>query len=640
MTQTPSLFDSYNARHLDASIVGRGFIYNPILESVAKRQHSLLIGPRGSGKTTFLKMLTMRALAGWRDPRRRRFIRDLDFLAIYVPSDVSWNPDYRSPVSAGVPREMDEILTYSLFRAFTLYAVWDTINSLRPTQLPPDPEFRAVQEVASKIPFEDLADRLRVEWGLKSDFRGMRGLLDAINGRIEDIQFLIVKAATKRLTADQLHDDREIAGRLVFDDLRRFCDAIDDNGKFPFNWAVCFDELEIAPDSIKHQVLRGIRSLDQRLLIKCSSSPFDETFQARPRNQLDTREPMAGHDLTQISLTLAHQRDVQKFGELMFQAICRDRGLAPMRASDVLGASILDDHDGLEQDVSARDRRVRSPYSKGGALYEAFKSLSEKDPSFLEYLSLKGIDLERMSDLSEAQRAQFVRKIIGPVSVRSEFLASIDPRTGRPSGKLRKRSRKKVPDIYSGARALFAMCEGNPRWLIGILGPLVDLYRDEYKGRGVIKSWVQARQVEVAITQFLALLSSIKVEGIGPSTQSAINTIDRIGDFFESQFLVGRFNPEPIASFVVDDRVDVNTIRVIGRALNQGAFVLIPNRRAPSNPARTIRGERLRVSHLLAPLFRLPLVTGREVDLSTILERTHRLQSALLFDDLPEVDEQ
>ena len=58
MINTSSIFGAFNARWLTPEDVARSFVPTTHFKALAKFQHSLLMGPRGCGKTTLLKMLT------------------------------------------------------------------------------------------------------------------------------------------------------------------------------------------------------------------------------------------------------------------------------------------------------------------------------------------------------------------------------------------------------------------------------------------------------------------------------------------------------------------------------------------------------------------------------------------------------
>src|ERR1039458_2564544 len=93
---TSSIYGAFNARWLSPEDVARAFVPTNHYRSLVKFQHSLLMGPRGCGKTTLLKMLTKPAQDYWhkercrQEPELRRSFDRPDFVAIYIPSDVRW----------------------------------------------------------------------------------------------------------------------------------------------------------------------------------------------------------------------------------------------------------------------------------------------------------------------------------------------------------------------------------------------------------------------------------------------------------------------------------------------------------------------------------------------------------------------
>src|SRR5882724_642906 len=106
--KTASIYGAFNARWLEPEDVARSFVPTSPFKSLVRLQNSLLMGPRGCGKTTLLKMLTRRAQRVWqleRAPREPQWsdYRSPDFEAIYIPSDVRWSSELES-----VSRELAE----------------------------------------------------------------------------------------------------------------------------------------------------------------------------------------------------------------------------------------------------------------------------------------------------------------------------------------------------------------------------------------------------------------------------------------------------------------------------------------------------------------------------------------------------
>jgi predicted AAA+ superfamily ATPase len=67
MIDSPTIYSTYNARMLSPEEIARTFVINDAYRKLLRVEHSILRGPRGTGKTTLLKMLTPRALKEWGD---------------------------------------------------------------------------------------------------------------------------------------------------------------------------------------------------------------------------------------------------------------------------------------------------------------------------------------------------------------------------------------------------------------------------------------------------------------------------------------------------------------------------------------------------------------------------------------------
>ncbi|XIA63356.1 hypothetical protein ACFIOY_29900 [Bradyrhizobium sp. TZ2] len=269
----------------------------------------------------------------------------------------------------------------------------------------------------------------------------------------------------------------------------------------------------------------------------------------------------------------------------------------------------------------------------------------------MRYLMKRNIDPRGMSALPEFQKAALIRKIISTVIVRDEFLFQHRSDTGQRARTRRFRAKKSVSPIYTGAFSLFMLCEGNPRWLIGLLRPLIaDLAQVRDKTAvGAISRSEQTKRIERTIATFLTLLSTLRSSHRDKPAKSIIELVEQLGDFSFEQVLSEQFNPEPILSFNVDRNVSKDVYSAVGRAINQGALVIVPQTALRRGEAEAITsepgniwGKRVRLSFLLAPRYRLPLVLGRSVDLSPVLRSESLNQSPseqLILGDLFDTNE-
>ena len=119
---------------------------------------------------------------------------------------------------------------------------------------------------------------------------------------------------------------------------------------------------------------------------------------------------------------------------------------------------------------------------------------------------------------------------------------------------VRKLRSRKNPTLYAGTKSLFAISEGNPRWLKGIVGRLL-------ADVSSVSAAKQASEILEASHRFRALLRTIPcppIVGRQP-TRGLLSVMDSIGDFFFSRIVVEDFQPEPAGSFIVEIRTGPRT---------------------------------------------------------------------------------
>ena len=193
-----------------------------------------------------------------------------------------------------------------------------------------------------------------------------------------------------------------------------------------------------------------------------------------------------------------------------------------------------------------------------------------------------------------------------------------------PASAFRLERSRKSPTIFTGTRSLFAIVEGNPRWLIALASPLIRHFL-EHPGQKVPRS-VQANAILSACNRFRALLRTIPLfpwsdapaHRISPG-RGLLGLLDKIGEEFHSAVVKNAFSAEPALSFIVDSNAPEELIAALGRALNAGAIILVPE--GGETLISSLRGKRFRLSYMLAPYYGIPLMLGRPISLSQVLSR-------------------
>ena len=262
-------------------------------------------------------------------------------------------------------------------------------------------------------------------------------------------------------------------------------------------------------------------------------------------------------------------------------------------------------------------------YRSGSKVAQRFAELAKKDPSFAIYLKQKGLDPNHLDELTEIKKAATVRKIAPVVAVR-EFYRKPEV-LNMPPGALRSR---KTAVLYSGAESLFAITEGNPRWFIGIMERPSRSSRS--KGETRISPPWQAEEARAAAERFQAMLATIPMPASSGSMPrlGVLGTVEAAAEYFHEKIVRGPFKSDPPGTFFVDAQVSETILASLGRALNAGAIVYVPDG-GPMilSSLSALRGKRFRISYLLAPLYGLPLRLGKAAALNTILSsHFHNLQ--------------
>ena len=453
---------------------------------------------------------------------------------------------------------------------------------------------------------------LSLAWGMDARSTTVQGVRQGVTDRMRTLQRLTVEAGVFGITAPEILSRHPFVTALFWDDATALVDLLRDRFDYRHRLCLCFDELEIAPDPIALAVMRAPRSIDQRIIIKFSAAPYVSA----QRDRSDPTMPMMQNDFKLLFLSSFASAGVRPFSEALFRSLSSARGWKAT-SIETLGLSFLD-----EPEDGGR-------YAPDGSRQRKYAALHDLDASFRTYVRAKNLDIENLAAGSEKRRAAAVRKILWPVLIREEFLFKQE---GAGDQRRRLRSKHPVSDIYTGAGSIFALCEGNPRWLIGLLHPMIASLSGD-QGRTIVNRSLQKELIQMMINSYFALLSTVPGGGPSGRPESLVDLVDRIGSYFQGSVLGQEFNADPVLSFVVDPAVTPVVRDLIGRGINMGAFITTQDAQSSeTHVVGDIAGLKIRLANIFAPHFRLPLAGGRTINLSTILFRSKPRSSSVLLD--------
>jgi energy-coupling factor transporter ATP-binding protein EcfA2 len=585
---------SFNARNYTPKEVAATFIPNSDYEDLWRNQHTVVLGPRGSGKTTLLKMLTLSGLYAWDHPMAHELRNARPFTAIYVPTDMHWHHQLKHTEEhlQAAPRFAQSASEAAVATAIFLATAKAFMERIR---------FEAPDRLTEE---SQLCEVLAREWQLTVPLPKLELVILSLKSRIGEIRGSVRRAIFGSLADEQLTDVPKYFHLDYFAQIDTACTAFDSlfRIKTGAKWALCLDELELAPLWLQNVTFSQQRSTEEQFLIKLSTSPLPRT--------IGTTESRPRQDFRLLCIWNHAGKENDDFPERLALSVLRRRFKRDVSPEQLFGRS---------EELLEAEKGV-GKYRRGSAEWQLFKEVASWDGSFRRLLEHYAIDPDDPWTDDVTLRDTVLRKAKPVATFRRAFLK------GTGTGRLALRSRK-LSTIYFGKEAIYRITDGNPRRLIAILGDLCDRIHADRDGMpSRVTSNEQAEVLTRASINFSAYVSalpggSVSVDGI---TVDLVTVLRTIGDFFRQRFLGTEFPLDPVGSFKVDSNINEKLIELLRLGVYHGAIVHIDP--VPDTVETTLRGKRFRLSYMLAPRFRLPLNLYDSISLSRILRATFRLR--------------
>jgi len=582
------------------------FVEHEAFAKLRKPVNTLLSGPRGSGKTTLMKMLQPIALELWHAKDAPAVSEEIPYTGVFIATDRTWKQQLEPHIRKGNPFAPE--LRAVANGAFAMHVLREIILSMQ-YQLSP--------------PGRGPVRRSRAAWGTQEHDRfamnvarvvklehfepSLDGLVDALTIRLAElrsVQTAIRDGRSFPLPPWVIQVEALAVAEAVIQMFNRA------TGQQDHQWALLFDEMELAPTDITTSLLDAMRGQPQNILLKLSLSPVQPELSVLHFPQSGVH----GQDFELIQLNYAHQRESLKFGQDLLMSEIGRRSLPYESKVSILGKSLFSS---IDEGAGGQDRddissRRNNPYARTSSLWKRFYSLAQTDESFRNWLMINEVDLNGLDGLSATARAAKLRKVRNLVVVRQHYRSAASTR----------RSRKSY-ELYTGADTILAFCDGNARLLTALIGQLLGNKAVIERGHTLSAS-LQGLAVDSIIKRFFALVyaaASVQLPSGGEATLADL--IHRIGDALAYGVVEATFRDNVPLSFTVDRRISPSVIRLLQSGLNVGAFIHIPKRPDYHVPL-DLQGEQFRLTWVLAPYFGLPVRMGPPIALSTLLSRPRR----------------
>ncbi len=571
---------------------------NGKFDELVTNKNSLLMGPRGCGKTTLLKMLTIDALIEYNQVSQSNLIFELPFISIYIPTDVQWKMEVDLFKEEFKSEEEFTSLVPNVFVNTNVFIqTIKTFVSLIDT-IPAD---------ELKISIKPFLSDLKKIYKLPDPTTlSLYAIEQEFYNRLDSLNILISKARNSRIDISK-YEFPDFFYQEFLEPTRAACKAFEhyfgeskslviSSKVRPFKWALCFDELELAPQWLQNKLFRFLRSKDQDFIFKLTSIPILEFI---PEDHL----PSSGSDYSPILLWLytnKHEREWEKFcNELILTKLKLKFGI-DINPENLFGNSESERY--LKEEFTKyKTFNIGKLSNQKSILVDQFKQLARKDLSFAKYLTGRNININKPISQNRLEDSEIHRKV-KPISYYRNYYIS---KNSAVSGTRRRTRKIKSPFIY-GWEYICKISDGNPRLIIGIIEKLIqnNYFLDDKTEISIKTQSDVLYQISKRYLNIWATHPDANIE-IAKNTITLKNFILSIGNYFQVSLLIDDFTPSPTGTFVVDDKINHKYLDLIALGLHLGAFVLL-------DPVENISPEgvinkKFRLSFLLYPYFLLPI---------------------------------
>lgn len=553
-----------NARYLSYDEVADTFVETNNYKRLLQPFHSLIMGPRGCGKTTMLKMLNPIAAS------RKQYIKDMPFWGIYIPSDQQWKSQFDAIEYQFKDKLIAKKISKAIVNINVLIAFCDTVEALW--------SLAEISEGADTFPF--FVDIVKL-WQLESPIapslneiiiRLRKYLMDidyAVSNQDDDLKFPYVCSVN--------FTNLLLSGIDAFEKTFYTKEFLSDKKR----WAICLDEMEIAPEWLIEEVKRSMRSIDQRILFKITAVP---TPALGTYNNLDATE---GNDFEIIRIWNYNQQtneDWIKFSDTMLQ-------------ERILEKNNIDFENISKKITSIEVQHYQNDYR--GAMNDLLSKLASVDSDFYRYLIKKEVDVSNI-DISniKKQKASFhYYTLLQRLKIKQQAKIS---------------NAMSLYYVYMNPWLLREFCDGNPRSLVNFYNELNDLFslsRNDNDKLVNIPLFAQMLKNFCAVKVYnkLAYQSMPPLDYKGTEF-SYKQTLDIIGHYLYSRLASAKYIPTPEMFFAIENEAFFPFVK---KALEVGAIILIED----SSEYRGVRGNVpvYRLNYGLLPYYHIVKTNSRDV---------------------------
>lgn len=185
-----TFLEPFNAKAMSYAEVARTFVPSTKFTQLAGAWNSVLVGPRGGGKTTLFKMLSVEGQEAWTGAATELYKKTVGYTGIYVPSDIAWGTMLESLIESGQDETVGILFSEAAFVTHVLLSVatgMDRHVALNPVlRLEPGTE-SAIRE-PTQADLERVVATISTLWKVQPVSLSPASLVDALRERLLNIK--------------------------------------------------------------------------------------------------------------------------------------------------------------------------------------------------------------------------------------------------------------------------------------------------------------------------------------------------------------------------------------------------------------------------------------------------------------------
>lgn len=564
--------ESINARNLATKELCDSFIINEYYRKLASPDHSIMMGPRGSGKTTLMRMLDVKSLGEWSHQEADYFRDNIKYTGVFIPTDRLWKRQYESILSIISNDKEYLVLLKSQFIYHVLEKIAHAIDYRINRSLRRFSDFKKIN--MDKMTESEMVDELSSAWIVKPNIKSIKSLCVSIANKKKEVSDFISDVSlgiVNEVIPNVIHGELTSVLNHSISIINTYFNDIDNK------WVLLFDELELAPDEIIQPLIDNMRGGHENIILKLALSPYHKDVSITK----DTDSAMKDGDI--VFIDLANNSD--EVGSHFAKELCRN----------------LFYRNNIYKDF---DELFDSP--KDIDIDMVINSLLSKDQTFKEYLSRRNLLGLPYSEANDRQSE--LRKI--------KFLIYL--RDYKKGDNNKNRSRRRASDFYAGYDNICKAVEYNPRMLIGIMNKFLP----SIKIKGKVSIHEQLDVLGGFFDSYRSLLTTIAINSDNPDINNIYDLVDKIALYFKDEIYGSVFKSEPCTTIKLGNSSPEDLREAIGLAQNAGALINVSDR-SQSKDLKNNGDVECRLSYLFSHSYGLLMTLGRSILLSTILTKNN-----------------